>query len=395
MKPVSSGSTEDFSLVLGGPLYQLYWRSRLLRPPVELVQRRVIAAILVTWLPLLVLSAIPGNMTGGVRVPFLYDLEAHARFLLALPLLVGAELFAHRRMRLLGQQFSERGIVAAEDRSRYNAIIDDTVRLRNSVAVEVALLAASTTLGYWIWRQHLSLRIDTWYAGADAAGEEHLTLAGWWFAFVSLNVFRFVLLRWYYRIIIWYVFLFRVSRLPLQLNVLHPDRAGGIGFVGASARSLTPVLLAHTVTISGAIGGRIWHEGVELPAFQAEIALVIALLAAVVIFPLTFFVGGLERAKLQGAREYGLLAAQYVDGFRAKWMQGKRPEGDPLVGSADIQSLADLASSYDAVQEMGIMPVRWQTVLRFAIAIALPFAPLFLTMFPFNELIGRLVGKLI
>ena len=64
------------------------------------------------------------------------------------------------------------------------------------------------------------------------------------------------------------------------------------------------------------------------------------------------------------------------------------------MGSADIQSLADLANAYDVVQEMRMLPVSWQTVLRLAILIALPFAPLLLTIFPFNELIGRVVGML-
>jgi len=355
----------------------------------------MIATILVTWLPLLVLTAAAGATTGGFKVPFLYDLDVHVRFLLALPLLIGAELFVHRRMRLLVLQFSERGIVVPEDRPRYDAIIDATVRMRNSIPVEVGLLAVSTTLGYWLWRQHISLHVGTWYAAMDAAGEEHLTLAGWWYAFVSLNLFRFVLLRWYYRIVIWYVFLFRVSRLSLDLNPLHPDRAGGIGFVGSSARALTPVLLAHTLAISGAIGGRILHENAKLPQFQTEIALVIGLLAVLVILPLTFFAVALENARRQGTREFGLLASQYVDRFRAKWLHGKPPEGEQLVGSADIQSLADLGNAYGVVQEMRMLPGNWQTVLRLAIVVALPFAPLLLTMFPFNELIGRVVGMLV
>jgi len=395
MESATSSSNEDFSVVLGGPLYEIYRRSRLLQPPIELVKRRMIATILVTWLPLLVLTAAAGATTGGFKVPFLYDLDVHVRFLLALPLLIGAELFVHRRMRLLVLQFSERGIVVPEDRPRYDAIIDATVRMRNSIPVEVGLLAVSTTLGYWLWRQHISLHVGTWYAAMDAAGEEHLTLAGWWYAFVSLNLFRFVLLRWYYRIVIWYVFLFRVSRLSLDLNPLHPDRAGGIGFVGSSARALTPVLLAHTLAISGAIGGRILHENAKLPQFQTEIALVIGLLAVLVILPLTFFAVALENARRQGTREFGLLASQYVDGFRAKWLHGKPPEGEQLVGSADIQSLADLGNAYGVVQEMRMLPGNWQTVLRLAIVVALPFAPLLLTMFPFNELIGRVVGMLV
>ncbi len=394
MNPAVSSSNEEFSLVLGGPLYQIYRRLHLLEPPIQLVKRRVIAIILLTWFPLLVLSAAAGNLTEGVKVPFLYDVDVHTRFLLALPLLIGAELFVHRRMSPLASQFTERGIILPEHRGRYDAVIDGTLRLRNSVAIEVALLAGSTTLGYWIWRQHVSLQVGTWYEAVGAAGEEHLTLAGWWYAFASLNVFRFVLFRWYYRILLWGIFLWRVSRLPLHLLPLHPDRAGGIGFVGNSARALRPVLLAHTVVLSGAIGSRIWHEGAKLPAFQEEIAFLIFLLIAVVIIPLTFFVLALERAGRQGAREYGTLAAQYVEGFRAKWIQGKRPEGASLVGSPDIQSLADLANVNDVVQGMRMLPISWQTVVRLATLIALPFAPLLLTMLPMNELIVRLVKKL-
>jgi hypothetical protein len=74
---------EDFSLVLGGPLYQMYLRTRLLRPPADLVQRRITALALVTWLPLLVLSIASGTAFGGLKVPFLVDLEVHTRFLLA------------------------------------------------------------------------------------------------------------------------------------------------------------------------------------------------------------------------------------------------------------------------------------------------------------------------
>ena len=77
----------DFSLVLGGPLYQLMLRAAMIQPSMDLLRRRIIAAIVVTWLPLALLTALGGNFLSGVSVPFVYDLDVHARFLLALPLL--------------------------------------------------------------------------------------------------------------------------------------------------------------------------------------------------------------------------------------------------------------------------------------------------------------------
>jgi hypothetical protein len=381
---------EDFSLVLGGPLYQMYLRSGLVRPPADLVQRRIIAFIVVTWLPLLVLTVAGGTAFGGVQVPFLVDLDVHIRFLLALPLLIGAEVLVHQRIRVTISQFIDRGIIAPEDRPRFDELIAATMRLRNSAAIEIILIVCSITLGYWIWRNQMTLHVGTWYVD-----EDRLTVAGWWYAFISLNLFRFVLLRWYFRLIVWYVFLWRVSRLPLRLNPLHPDRAGGLGFIGNSVFAFTPLLLAHTVVLSGVIGGRIWHEGMKLPAFQIEIVAVVAALMVVVLLPLAFFVPKLALAKREALREYGLLATQYVDEFRAKWMRDRRPDEEPLVGSADIQSLADLSGAHDVLREMRFLPFGRQTIMMLAIVIALPYLPLLLTMIPFEELVSRIIGKLL
>ena len=394
-KVVASAAPEDFSLVLGGPLYQMYLRSGLVRPPADLVQRRIIAFIVVTWLPLAVLTLAGGSAFGGVQVPFLLDLDVHVRFLLALPLFIGAEVLVHRRIRVTVSQFIDRGIIAPEDRARFDELIAATMRLRNSVWIEIGLLVFAITIGYWTWREYLTLGVGTWYAAVSPTGDKSLTVAGWWYAFISANLFRFVLVRWYFRLIVWYIFLWRVSRLPLRLNSLHPDRAGGVGFIGNSVFAFTPVLVAHTAVLSAVIGSRIWHEGMKLPAFQIEIGAAVALLMAVVLLPLAFFAPKLAQAKREGMREYGLLATQYADEFRAKWMRGRRPEGEPLVGSADIQSLADLAGAHDVLREMRFLPLGRQTIVTLAIVVALPYLPLALTMIPFEELVGRILGKLL
>lgn len=384
-------SPEDFSLVLGGPLYQIYLRGRLLKPPADLLERRIGAFVIVTWVPLFLLALASGTAVGGVQVPFLVDVDVHVRFLVALPLLIGAEVLVHRRLRVTVGQFVDRGIIAPEHRAAFREIVDSTMRLRNSAVIEVVLLAACITLGDVIWRGATALRVDTWYASET----QDLTLAGWWYAFISLNVFRFVLLRWYFRLILWYIFLWRVARLPLRLNALHPDGAGGLGFLAGSAFALLPVLLAHTTTLAGVIGGRLWHEGMKLPEFQLEIAGSVALLMVAALLPLTFFVLHLAQAKREASREYGLLAMRYVDEFRERWLGQRRPGGESPLGSADLQSLADLAGANDVVRGMGFFPVGRRAVVSLAIAIALPFAPLALTLIPFEELIQRVVSKMI
>src|SRR5215510_13028058 len=121
----------DFSLVLGGPLFQLLRRSHLSGDALELVRRRAVIIPLLAWLPLLVLSALEGHALGGtVAVPFLLDVETHIRFLVALPLLIVAELAVHQRMRFVVRQFLERHLIPEHALTRFEAAIASAFRLR-------------------------------------------------------------------------------------------------------------------------------------------------------------------------------------------------------------------------------------------------------------------------
>jgi hypothetical protein len=152
----------DLSLVLGGPLYQAYLRCRLARPPIELVARRIIAFVLITWVPLAVLSAVEGRAVGGVHIPFLQNFSAHARFLVALPLLIAAEVLVHRRIARAVNEFKGRNLIATEDEPRFEEALAGARRLRNSSGVEVTLLVLAFTAGFWLWRRHIEIHADTW-----------------------------------------------------------------------------------------------------------------------------------------------------------------------------------------------------------------------------------------
>jgi hypothetical protein len=67
---------------------------------------------LLAWLPLLLFSALERQALGGsAALPFLLDVDVHVRFLVALPLLIVAELAVHRRMRFVVTQFLERQLI--------------------------------------------------------------------------------------------------------------------------------------------------------------------------------------------------------------------------------------------------------------------------------------------
>ena len=201
----------DFSLVLGGPLYQLLRRAHMSGDALELMRRRTILISLLAWLPLLVLSALEGKALGGsVAVPFLKDVDVQVRFLVVLPLLVVAELVVHQRMRFVMRQFLERELIPASATRRFEAAISSAFRLRNSVLAELLLIAFVYLLGIsLVWRHYMALSTATWYAAPTPAGMS-LSLSGWWYGYLSLPLSQFLLIRWYFRIFIWTRLLWQV-----------------------------------------------------------------------------------------------------------------------------------------------------------------------------------------
>ena len=397
--PAHSGFLQepaDFSFVLGGPLFQLFRRARLSDDDLMLVRKRIIVISLLAWLPLLLLSVLERHaFRGTVAVPFLLDFEVHVRFLVAIPLLIAAEILVHQRMRPLVKQFLERQLVPQSAMPRFDAAIASALRLRNSVVAEVLLVALVYVVGISIiWRHHVALDASTWYATPSIDGST-LSLAGWWFGYVSLPIFQFLLCRWYFRLFIWVRFLRQVSRIKLSLDPTHPDRVGGLGFLATTAAAFVPLAVAHGALLAGYIANRIFFLDASLPQFKAEIAIVVLFVLCVFLGPLLLFAAQLAQAKRTGLREFGTLAQRYAREFDAKWLRGGAPAGEPLVGSADIQSLADLGNSYEVVRTMRIAPITRQSILQVAGATLLPVVPLALTMMPLEELLKKLLGVLL
>ena len=130
-----SDTTKDFSLMLGGPLYQYFLRVGLVKPPLDRVGWRMIAISMFAWAPLLLLAALSGRLLSGVKIPFLRDFEVHARFLAALPLLIGAEVIISRRIRLMLLQFVDQQIITSDLLSNFERISQSALRLRNSARI--------------------------------------------------------------------------------------------------------------------------------------------------------------------------------------------------------------------------------------------------------------------
>jgi len=399
MKPqqeIDMMSDKDFSLVLGGPFFQLLRKVHLEGSHLELIKRRLIVFVLITFAPLLTLTLIDNTaLPGSTGLSFLSHADVYAKFLFSIPLMIAAELLVNQRLRLVVDQFQKRELIPEESVMKFDAAKSSAMKLRNSYLAEILMLVIVYSLGIQVvFRQVAVNDVQTWFAIHDATGVRYST-AGWWYAYISTPIFQFLLLRWYYRLFIWFRFMVQVSRIKLNLIPTHPDKVGGLGFLSNTLAAFTPLAIIHGMLLSGVLADHIFHSGASLPEYRFQIAGYAVYVVGLLIMPQLVFAGQLAKTKRMGFRNYGNLAAKYVREFDNKWIKSNPPAEEQLIGSADIQSLADLANSYEVIQKMQLVPLTRQNIITLGVAVLLPLSPLLLTIMPLEELIKKLIGILL
>ena len=394
MKVSRSDSVSDFSLVQGGPLFQLFVRTRLSGTSLEWLHRRVIFAIGLAWLPLLLLSLFGAHPArDAVKVPFLFDVEVHVRLLISLPVLLAADLSVHTRLRSAIQQFITRGIIRPPELEKFHRAVESTLRLRNSVALELGLILLVWSFGIWLWWTRMALDQATWY-GTPAGGSWQLSTAGYWYALVSLPMIQFLLVRWYFRMVLWIVFLWRVSRLDLHLQPLHTDGAGGLAFLGQGSFAFALIVFAHAALLAGFIANRIFHAGEQIQHFRLEAAALILLSLLVVLGPLTMYTSQLMRARWRGELDYGTLQSRVTKVFHDDWISSETPPEGRMLSHPDFSAVADSGSAYASMRDMRVLPFGTDVVLWLAATALAPLLPLALTAFSLEELLVKVFSVL-
>jgi hypothetical protein len=331
----------DFSIFVGGPVYDALLRIGLIRLGLPNVLRRIAALIVITWLPLLILSLLDGVAYGHrVAIPLLSDFSMYGRLWLALPLLLLAEVVIDPAVRSTAQEFVEAGVIQQDQYPEFERVLASVQRLRDSWLPETALLALAFVPVFVFQHEWAVGAVSSWHSGTHA-----LTRAGWWFAVVSAPMMRFIMYRWTFRYFIWALLLLRLSRLRLHLIPTHPDRTAGLGFLSLTQARFGILFCALGFAFAGRVLNSIVHEGAPLASFKILMAGFVALSLIAGLFPLLLIGPKLARVRRKGLRDYGRLGNQYTEAFDRKWVHTTEPGEEPLLGSADIQSLADLGTA--------------------------------------------------
>jgi hypothetical protein len=284
--------------------------------------------------------------------------------------------------------------VAEDDLPNYESAVEETARLRDSAIVEFVLLGLAYAVTWYRVSNLLPGDIGSWHALHSEYGLK-ITLAGWWYALVCIPIFQFLVYRWFWRLITWTRFLWRMSRLNLQLIPTHPDLPAGLGFLGITPTAFGLIPFSLGTVLSGILGREILFNGASLWQFQYAIIGFVVLSLNINFGPLLVFVGKLAVAKRKGMLEYGALADKHDRAFHRKWVSGENPEEETILSNPDPSSLADIGAGYERIHNMRVVPFDLRTVISLTVTAIIPLLPLLLTVYPFNELIKRIFEILV
>ncbi len=392
---MSSGvaNTCDLYIERGGFAYRLMQRIGLIQGEGPSLARRIVWFLVLLWVPLLAFAFWEGHAWGPTpRESMLLDFATLTRIIFAVPLLVIAEVVVGPRITTAGLHFLEAGLVRPADFPKFERAIARLAYWRDAAWVEIALLLLAF-VGSWTVSAEsvVGAQTTTWQAVTMAAGEStRLSLTGIWYHAVGVTVIQFLLFRWLWRYGLWVRFLFDVSRLDLDLVPTHADAAGGLGFLGTAQTSFGILIFAMSSVLSAAAAFLIVFEKTPIDQFTVHFVTVVVISELLLLGPLLLFTPALIKARLAWLRKYSLLVLRYNRAFHAKWIDAGTTNDESLLGSGDIQSLADLGGSYEFIKGMKFIPFSVRVIIQIALLILVPALPLVLLVMPIEKVLDLL-----
>ena len=387
----ASGQDEHFSIIKGGLLDQALLFLHVIRPdnPKNTV-RKIIFFVIITWFPLLVLNLFFGYFWGDlVKVPFLYDFPSHVRFLIAIPMLFIAEGIADKRVKLIVNQFNKSELLFEKDKPEFERIKKITDRMVTSAWAEAIILVLITGNLYFRVVGHQT-EISSWQF-PDVNADQKASWAAWWLFTVSMPVFQFILGRWLWRWIVWYRLHMMISNINLNLSPSHPDKAGGIGFLGEPPAPFSMVTLTFGIVISAVIASKMIFFEKQLEDFYIHIGVFVILCILINMLPLVIYFKVMRLTRIKGIFEYSALIQKHHLQFKDKWFVTTTND-ELLVGSPDISSMCDFSPVYEAIERMTPFPFDLKAMLATVVTSIVPLVPLAALIMPVGDLLKLLVG---
>jgi hypothetical protein len=354
--------------------------------------RQIVAwVVAITWVPLVVLGAVQGLAWGPSRAQsVLLDPMILARFLAALPILIISSGKCSQIVNAVGGHFLEAGLVTEAELGHFSTIVSSQIKLRNSraanwICVVLACVCSALMTVLILPRTPISWRTANW------GGQHSSSLAGWWFVAVSQPIYLFVLLRFLYRIALWWRFLWKTSRLNLQLHAVHPDGAGGLGFLGLTLDAFKLPAFGISASFAGSLADLILLKALPTNEIKYEILGVALIVVGLFVLPLSLFYSReLTRARDRDVLNYWALVEAQLRQFERKWIASDSKQAN-MPSGADFSEAASLSSILERAQRMTLLPFRLGDFLSLVAAVLLPFLPVAALVVPLSNILKTIL----
>jgi len=378
----------DISLIRGGPLYRILRAAKLIRGDERDSLRLIIFAVAIGWLPVFLLTLL---FRPDALASFLSNYRIMSRVLIAIPALLLGQRLMESRFTIVAEQIHKSHLLADGDLLHTDRFTTGLCQLRDSFLPELIILLLVATHTYFSIPSQLDA--TPWLATATEVGLR-LTPAGWYTALVSATIFQFLMGLNLWRWLLWLIFAFRLSKLPLNLVPGHPDQRGGLGFLGLTPVAFAPVSFAATLVIGATWRHDILCNHAHLVDFKLPSIALVIVVVVVALLPLVFFVPRLADLRRSGVLEYSTLGQIQMTEFHEKWITHRAGRESKVLTEIESGNVIDYSSTYDRVNKLIPFPADVTSLVPLALSMLVPALPVVLAEIPIAVLLKSLFEAL-
>lgn len=390
-------SHDHYSLMRGGLVHRLLHASGTLHRTRHLSLWLSVLLVAVALGPMLVLTAQSGTLwpAAGAQPPqvtLLGDYDTQARLLLALPLLILSAPRADALLRGALRQLTRSSVVHPNRQPRLQALLDHVRRQRDSWLPEAVCLVVAFAPA-WTGQSLVNVLpgIADWRFDGTVPSP-----AGHWYNAVGIPVFRLLVLLWLWRLLLWTLLLWRLPQVGLDLHPQHPDRAGGLAFLGRAQVRFSPLAAAGGIMLAGAFLNQMVYLDASLFSLRHLVAGYILCATAFLVAPLLLLAPPLIHAKRHALSRFDALGNRAAALFDQRWRAASEDTAgaDSLLDHNDASAYADFSGVYQSLAGMRVVPLSRWNVLALALPATVPMLPLLLVAMSVDELLAKLMGLL-
>ena len=193
-------------------------------------------------------------------------IAVHVRFLVVIPLFFVCESAVAPQMSEFARYLTRSGVVPDGSLRGLASAIQRVSRMSNSGKWEIVIFLAALAMPLLESFGSFSSRTGSWETALKSPGGG----ASWvtvWFPGFCLPLFRYLMLRWLWRLGLWGYFLWRLKKLQLCLIPTHSDGAAGLGYLEIVQAQFAPLAMALSALLSAQLAEEISGGAMALRPF--------------------------------------------------------------------------------------------------------------------------------